>query len=85
MAYAYKEMKEYDAALAASDRALALVYGPRKLAVLSVRADIFTAKGDKKAAKETIQQAIDHAKSLPEGQRSDRRIAALEKRLAGME
>lgn len=85
MAYAYKEMKEYDAALAASDRALALVYGPRKLAVLSVRADIFTAKGDKKAAKETIQQAIDHAKSLPDGQRSDRRIAALEKRLTGME
>lgn len=85
MAYAYKEMKEYDAARAASDRALALVYGPRKLAVLSVRADIFTAKGDKTAAKETVQQAIDHAKSLPEGQRSDRRIAALEKRLAAME
>ncbi|MFP5248134.1 MAG: tetratricopeptide repeat protein, partial [Thermoanaerobaculia bacterium] len=84
LAVAYKEMKEYDKALAASDRALAKVYGPRKLAVLSVRADIFAAKGDPKAARETIVQAIDYAKSLPEGQRSERRIASLEKRLASM-
>ncbi|MFL6248542.1 MAG: tetratricopeptide repeat protein [Thermoanaerobaculia bacterium] len=85
LAYIYKEMKEYDKALAASDRALAKVYGPRKLAVLSVRADIYTAKGDAKAARDTIAQAIEYAKTLPEGQRSDRRIAAMEKRLAGMQ
>ncbi|HYI09117.1 MAG TPA: tetratricopeptide repeat protein [Thermoanaerobaculia bacterium] len=85
LALAYKEMKEYDKALAASDRALARVYGPRKLSVLSVRADIYLAKGDPKAARETIVQAIELAKSLPEGQRSDRRIASLEKRLAGMQ
>ena len=84
LAYAYKAMKDFDKALAASDRALAKVYGPRKLAVLSVRADIYEAKGDKDAAKETIRQAIEYAKLLPEGQRSDRRIAGLEKRLAGM-
>ena len=81
----YNAMKDYDKALAASDRALALVYGPRKLAVLSVRTEIFTGKGDTKAARETMVQAIEYAKSLPEGQRSDRRIAALEKRLAGMQ
>ncbi len=85
LALIYKEMKQYDQALAASDRALAKVYGPRKLAVLSVRADIFTGKGDPKAARETIAQAIEYAKALPEGQRSDRRIAAMEKRLAGMQ
>lgn len=85
LAYAYRAMKDYDAALAASDRALARVSGPRRLAVLSVRADIFADKGDKKAAKETLQQAIDYAKSLPEGQRSESRIAAFEKRLAKME
>ncbi|HEX7829106.1 MAG TPA: thiol reductase thioredoxin, partial [Thermoanaerobaculia bacterium] len=34
LAAAYKAMKQYDKALAASDRALAKVYGPRKLAVL---------------------------------------------------
>jgi tetratricopeptide (TPR) repeat protein len=85
LAYAYKAMKEYDKALAASDRALAKVYGPRKLAVLSVRADIYVAMGDTKAAKETIAQAVEFAKSLPEGQRSDGRIASLEKRLASMQ
>jgi tetratricopeptide (TPR) repeat protein len=81
----YNAMKEYDKALAASDRAMALVYGPRKLGVLSVRTDIFTGKGDAKAARETVEEAVRYAKSLPEGQRSERRIAALEKRLAGMQ
>jgi tetratricopeptide (TPR) repeat protein len=84
LALAYKAMKQYDQALAASDRALARVYGPRKIAVLTTRADIFLEKGDAKAAKETIQQAVEVAKALPEGQRSDRRIASLEKRLASM-
>jgi len=85
LALAYKAMKEYDKAIAASDRALVHVYGPRRLTVLSARADIFLAKGDPKAAREAIGQAIEYAKSLPEGQRSERRIAALEKRLAGMQ
>jgi hypothetical protein len=85
LAVIYNAMKDFDKALAASDRALALVYGPRKLAVLSVRTDIYTAKGDKKAARETLVQAIEYAKALPEGQRSERRIASMEKRLAGMD
>lgn len=85
LAVAYKEMKEYDKALAASDRALELVTGPRRIAVFSVRADIHVAKGDPKAARETLEQAIAYAKALPEGQRSDRRIASLEKRLAAIE
>ncbi len=85
LALAFKAMKEYDKALAASDRALARVYGPRKIAVLSVRADIYLAMGDTKAAKETIVQAVELAKALPEGQRSAGRIAGLEKRLASMQ
>jgi tetratricopeptide (TPR) repeat protein len=84
-AVAYKAMKKYDEALAASDRALAKAYGPRKIGMLTTRADIFAAKGDTKAAKETMQQAIEFAKSLPEGQRSEARIASLEKKLASME
>jgi len=84
LALAYKAMKKYDEALAASDRAMAKSYGPRKLSVLTTRADIFAARGDAKAARDTIAQAIDYARSLPEGQRSERRIAALEKRLAEM-
>jgi len=85
LAVIYNALKDYDKALAASDRALALVYGPRKLSVLSVRVDIYNNKGDKKAARETMVQAIEYAKALPEGQRSERRIASMEKRLAGMQ
>jgi tetratricopeptide (TPR) repeat protein len=85
LVFAYKALKQYDKALAASDRALAKVYGPRKIAVLSVRVDLYAAIGDTKAAKETLTQAIEFAKSLPEGQRSQGRIASLEKRLAAMQ
>ena len=84
LVWAYKALKQYDKALAASDRALAKVYGPRKLAVLSVRVDLFVEKGDKDAARATLQEAIAYAKALPEGQRSEKRIAAFEKRLADM-
>src|ERR1051325_4113205 len=85
LAVAYKAMKEYDKALAASDRALAKVYGPRKLTVLSSRADILMDKGDKEGARATIALAIEYAKSLPEGQRSERRIASLQKRLESIQ
>ncbi len=85
LALAWKAMKEYDKALAASDRAMAKIEGPRRLTVLSARADIYAAKGDANLAKEAVRQAIDYAKALPEGQRSERRIASLEKRLAAMQ
>ena len=42
----YQKLKRYDEALAASDRALALVYGPRRVRVLAVRADIQPGRGD---------------------------------------
>ena len=46
LANAYKAMKKWDEALAASDRAMAKVYGPRKLGVYSTRVDILSGKGD---------------------------------------
>jgi tetratricopeptide (TPR) repeat protein len=85
LALAYKAMKDYDRALAASDRALARAYGPRKINVYSVRSDIYKEKGDLEGAKEVIRQAIAFAKTLPEEQRRDQRVASLEKRLAGMQ
>jgi tetratricopeptide (TPR) repeat protein len=81
LAAAYRAMKKYDDALAASDRALAKAYGPRKLGILQTRADIYKEKGDLASARKTIEEAVRLAESLPEGQRSDRTIAALKKRL----
>jgi tetratricopeptide (TPR) repeat protein len=81
LAAAYKAMKKYDEALAASDRALSLAYGPRKLGILRTRAEIFEGKGDAVSARKTIEDAIALAESLPEEQRSARTIAALKKKL----
>lgn len=66
LAVAYKELGQHDEALAASDRALGKVYGPRKLVVLRSRAEIQEAKGDVPAARKTLDDAIAFAKTLPE-------------------
>ena len=81
LALAYRGMKKYDEALAASDRALLRAYGPRKLVILNARADIYDKKGDAAAAKKTREDALAWAKSLPKEQVSERQIAALKKQL----
>jgi tetratricopeptide (TPR) repeat protein len=81
LATAYKAMKRWDDALAASDRAMAKAYGPRKLLVLTTRADIYTGKGDVDSARKTLQDAIAYAQALPEDQRSPARVASLQKKL----
>lgn len=84
LALAYRAMKKYDEALAASDRALTRAYGPRKLGILQTRADIYREKGDPASARRTIEQAVELAESLPDGQRSERTIAALKKKLESL-
>ena len=82
LASAYRAMKRYDDALAASDRALARVYGPRKLLVLQTRADIYKDMGDKARAKATLEQALQTADSLPPAQRNDSVVSTIRKKLA---
>jgi len=76
-----RELGRYDEALAASDRALAKVYGPRTIRLWEDRATIFEKKGDKEAAKGALKQAIAFASSLPPSERTKRTIARLEKSL----
>ena len=85
LALAYKAMKEWDKALAASTRALDHVYGPRKITVLNARADIHVGRGDTAAARQTLQDALAFAQSLPDGQRSENGIKSLEKKLAALD
>jgi tetratricopeptide (TPR) repeat protein len=84
LALAYKAMKRYDDALAASDRALARAYGPRKVGILQTRADIYAARGDAAAARRTMDETVRYAESLPAGQRSEKTIATLKKKLEAM-
>jgi tetratricopeptide (TPR) repeat protein len=84
LALAYRALGKYDDALAASDRAMKLVYGPRKIGVMRTRADIYTAMGNKEAARKVVEDAIAYAEGLPEEQRSAGTIASLKKKLETM-
>jgi tetratricopeptide (TPR) repeat protein len=81
LALVYREMGRYDDALSASDRALAMVYGPRKLTLLDARATIYEKKGDPASAKATLEEALVYAATLPAPQRPKGMIARIEKRL----
>lgn len=84
LATLYRELGRYDEAIAASDRALAKVYGPRKLTVLDGRATIFEKAGKPADARSALEQALAFAGTLPEAQRSKRMVARLQKRLDGI-
>ena len=81
LAAAYQAMKEWDKALAAADRALLRIYGPRKLRVLDIKAEVLKSKGDLAAARRTLAEAVAFADALPPGQRSESRVAGLRKKL----
>jgi thiol-disulfide isomerase/thioredoxin len=81
LAVAYLAMKKHNLALAASDRALAKSYGPRRLGQLRTRADILLAMGRPADAKAVLEQAIAEYQALPQAQRSERTLAGLKQKL----
>jgi tetratricopeptide (TPR) repeat protein len=81
LAIAYGAMKKYDEALAASDRAMAQAYGPRKLVVYRTRAGLYKDKGDAAAAKKTLEEMLAYAEALPKEQVNERTIASIRKQL----
>jgi tetratricopeptide (TPR) repeat protein len=81
LATIYKEMKQWNEALTASDQALARAYGPRQFLVLNTRADIQLGKGDRSAAEKTLNEALAKAEAMPEGQRSEGTIKNLKRRI----
>ncbi|MGD0530277.1 MAG: thioredoxin family protein, partial [Polyangiaceae bacterium] len=58
LAMALLQMKRYDDALGAVKRALDRAYGPRKLRLWSLEADIFEAKKDRASARRSLEQAL---------------------------
>lgn len=79
---AYLKMKRYDDALAAVQRALDHAYGPRKLRLYALQADIDEAKGDRAGARRSLADALDFAKGAQLTGGYPRLREALEKRLA---
>jgi hypothetical protein len=78
----FRELGKFDDALAATDRAMKKVYGPRKIRVMETRASIFAKKGDVAAQKQVLGEAVAYAKALPAGQRNEKTVARLEGQLA---
>jgi hypothetical protein len=85
LAVAYRELRRWDDALAASDRALGRANGPRRLRILSIKADIQLKKGDPAAAKKTLDDALAFAASLPKSQQYQGTIDSLKKQRAELE
>jgi thiol-disulfide isomerase/thioredoxin len=82
LARAYHAMHREDDAARAIDRAIALAYGPRTLLLLSLKADIAHAKGDRAGEIATLQGALARADAMkPLAPRYQRVRAELEKRL----
>lgn len=71
LALVYQRLGRFDEALAANERALARVYGPRKARVLNDRGAILAAKGEQEEARTAYAAAIEWAEGLPPGQRPD--------------
>lgn len=84
LAVAYRALKDYPRALAASDRALALAYGPRRLGILRTRAKIQDEAGDRAAARATLESTLVEARALPPGQVSERTLTAIRGELAAL-
>jgi thioredoxin-like negative regulator of GroEL len=75
-------MKQYDDAIAATKHALDLAYGPRKLRIWALQADVYEARGDKASARGSLTDALEFAKTAQLTGGYPRLRDALEKRLA---
>ncbi len=72
----------FEEALAANGRALALSYGPRRLAYLKLRADIQSKLGDRKGQIATLREEVSGYEALAQGQRNEAGLADARRRLA---
>jgi tetratricopeptide (TPR) repeat protein len=84
LARAFFELKRFDEAQAAVDRALAKAYGPRKLQIYMLASDIRLAKGDVAGAKKALADAIDEASSMRMPVKYARMREELDRRLADL-
>jgi Flp pilus assembly protein TadD len=84
LAAAYLAMKHDDEALDACRRALARAYGPRKLRLWSLEADVLVAKGDTAGARGALQEALDFAAHTPLPASYPKQVDAIRARLGDL-
>lgn len=84
LAAAYLSMKRYGDALAAADQALGLAYGPRKLGIWSLKADILRGEGDVTGAAAALREALAFARTVPLPESYPKQVEAMRARLDAM-
>ena len=84
LARAYLEDGRAADALLATERALALAYGPREGLIYGLRADILVKLGRTADARSVVAAQLDFYRALPPGQRRPAMEKAAEERLARM-
>jgi predicted negative regulator of RcsB-dependent stress response len=85
LAIIYHAAGREDDALAAVDRALGKVYGPRAMRLYDLKADVQLKKGDRAGARKTLEGALQAARALPVEQRRDQLVAGIEKKLKAVQ
>jgi thiol-disulfide isomerase/thioredoxin len=84
LGWIYLEAGKLAEAATWTDKALALVYGPRKGRLLAQRAEIATAAGDKKTARSYRAQEVKLFESLPPSQANPEALAKAKAALAAL-
>lgn len=85
LAEVYLRLGRLDEALAACNRALEKVYGPRKARVLNLQGEIFRARGEYQKARMAHEAALIVNGRLPEVQQSGREVFRAQKGLLELE
>ncbi|WP_338863186.1 thioredoxin family protein [Myxococcus stipitatus] len=85
LAHLYQSQGRLEDALAATDRALAVAQGPRRVSVMSIRARIFLERNDNATAARTLRDALSYSETLPEVQRPMCSVTRLKRELAQLE
>jgi thioredoxin-like negative regulator of GroEL len=84
LAWLHLQTGKPDQALAPAERAVKLIYGPRKGRALTMVADIHKARGDIKAEKAARQAVIDFHAALPAGHKNEKAEEAARAALAAV-
>jgi thioredoxin-like negative regulator of GroEL len=84
LAWIYMKGGKLDDAAHWADEALRQVYGPRKVRVLTIRAEIAGKQGGKAAEKPYREQIVKFLEGLPAGQQQPEALAAARKTLADL-
>lgn len=82
LARLYRDTRDWSAGLAAIERALAKAYGPRRIALLGLKAELLKGAGRLAEARAVLEQQLTDYQALPAGQRQPEAETVVQRRLA---